>query len=553
MSTFSDYKLYKQYEPEYSEWKLKRDTQNAKRLEYLKKHPELNNKQDIQRAHALLRAIDIMDEYSQKRAEDMEVATETVVGYAMDAAAFIGMGAGFFLCKIKPVEDLILKILKPIGNALKKDFTKTEGSKAIAVQVAGLGFGVLLSMFAAIPLMAWAAKTEVSASRKGRFEAMDKELDNPNGFAVLTNEQIKEAQEIAKGINIEEKNGNKITRGFQDSWNTIKDMVTDSDEYLRQRAAFLQELEERDNRINDKMTPEEIEAAKRDKQLLTKIVEKIDIASQDYAENAELGTQTAVLSLGAFGGLLSLGLNKLLNFLNIKSAGKISSITNIVTGAAVIAGSIFAAQIQKYASRVGRYKVKQELMRNPEELIYVDDEKASKLENVEPKPQKKKSFFKFLAGLYKDNQEYHDYKKKQGKAEKRFYKATEQLELSEKQIKDAVTLQKNTFRTFNKIDENSQKYSESVEALGKAIMTPISLIFTTIGGIAAPLIAFGKKLPETKIEYANSYAKMFGIVLLSVAPSIIMNAFITKEQKKASRVADMMAIKELDDYKNFRA
>ncbi len=553
MSTFSDYKLYKQYEPEYSGWKLQRDTQNAKRLEYLKKHPELNNKQDIQRAQSLLRAIDIMDEYSQKRAEDMEVATETVVGYAMDAAAFIGMGAGLFLCKIKPVEDLILKILKPIGNALKKDFTKTEGSKAIAVQVAGLGFGVLLSMFAAIPLMAWAAKTEVSASRKGRFEAMDKELDNPNGFAVLTNEQIKEAQEIAKGINVEEKTGNKITKGFQDSWKTVRDMVTDSDEYLKQRIEFLQELEERDNRINDNMTPEEIEAAKRDKQLLTKIVEKIDIASQDYAENAELGTQTAVLSLGAFGSLLSLGLNKLLNFLNIKSAGKVSAITNIVTGAAVIAGSIFAAQIQKHASRVGRYKVKQELMRNPEELIYVDDEKASKLENVEPKQQKKKSFFKFLAGLYKDNKEYQDYKKKQGKAEKQFYKATEQLELSEKQIKDAVTLQKNTFRTFNKIDENSQKYSESVEALGKALMTPISLIFATIGGIAAPLIAFGKKLPQTKIEYANSYAKMYGVILLSVLPSIIMNAAITKEQKKASRVADMMAIKELDDYKNFRA
>lgn len=443
--------------------------------------------------------------------------------------------------------------MKPIGNALKKDFTKTEGSKAIAVQVAGLGFGVLLSMFAAIPLMAWAAKTEVSASRKGRFEAMDKELDNPNGFAVLTNEQIKEAQEIAKGINVEEKTGNKITKGFQDSWNTVRDMVTDSDEYLKQRIEFLQELEERDNRINDNMTPEEIEAAKRDKQLLTKIVEKIDIASQDYAENAELETQTAVLSLGAFGSLLSLCLNKLLNFLNIKSAGKVSAITNIVTGAAVIAGSIFAAQIQKYASRVGRYKVKQELMRNPEELIYVDDEKASKLENVEPKQQKKKSFFKFLSGLYKDNKEYQDYKKKQGKAEKQFYKATEQLELSEKQIKDAVTLQKNTFRTFNKIDENSQKYSESVEALGKALMTPISLIFATIGGIAAPLIAFGKKLPQTKIEYANSYAKMYGVILLSVLPSIIMNAAITKEQKKASRVADMMAIKELDDYKNFRA
>ena len=40
-------------------------------------------------------------------------------------------------------------------------------------------------------------------------------------------------------------------------------------------------------------------------------------------------------------------------------------------------------------------------------------------------------------------------------------------------------------------------------------------------------------------------------VMLSSLPSIGVNAYITKEQKKASRVADMLAINELSDYRQF--
>ena len=550
MSTFSDYKAYKKYEPEYKNWKLSRDTQNAKRIEYLKQHPELRNEYDIQRAKALLRAIDIMDEYSQKRAEDMEVATETVVGYGMEFAFFAGMGLGYLLGKIKPVEKLIMKITVPIMRALKINLNKAS-TKELAFHISSLGAGAIIGVIAAFPLMAWAAKTEVAASRKGRFEAMNKELNNPNGFAVLTPEQIIEAKDAAKNIKLKEKN--KLTSGLKDSWNTVKNLVSDSKEYTEQRIKFLQEIEDRENQINDKMSPEEIKAAKRDQQLLTKIVEKIDIASQDYAENAELATQTAILSIGAFGGLLSLGLTKLLNIFKVKSAQKISAITNISSAFAVICASIFAAQIQKHASKVGRYKIKQELMNNPDELIYIDDEKASQIENVDVKQTKKESLFKFLNNAWKNNKEYKKYIKNQGKEERKFYKAIEQLKISDKQQKEAIMLQKNTFRTFNKIDENSQKYSESIEALGQALTFPVSFIFSAIGGALAPIIAFGKKFPKNNLEFANGYAKMMGIILLSCIPSILLNALITKEQKKASRVADMLAINEMSDYKTFRA
>ncbi|MBR6126746.1 hypothetical protein IKQ21_03590, partial [bacterium] len=103
MSTIGDYRIYKQYEPAYNDWKLKRDILNAKRVEYLRQHPEERNEKDIQRAKSLLRAIDIMDEYSQKRAEDMEVATENIVQGGLSILIIVGSLLGYSVCKYKPI------------------------------------------------------------------------------------------------------------------------------------------------------------------------------------------------------------------------------------------------------------------------------------------------------------------------------------------------------------------------------------------------------------------------------------------------------------------
>lgn len=65
MEVYRNYKKYRQYVPEYEEWKKQRNLQEAKRLEYIKNNPDAVNKDDLQRSKALLHAIDVMDEYSQ--------------------------------------------------------------------------------------------------------------------------------------------------------------------------------------------------------------------------------------------------------------------------------------------------------------------------------------------------------------------------------------------------------------------------------------------------------------------------------------------------------
>lgn len=538
MSAFGDYKAYKKYEPAYPGWKYARDLKESKRQEYLRRHPESIDQNDIQRGKVLIRAIDVMDEYSQKRAEDMEVATETAVGYGLDAAIFGGAAAG-----------AVIGNLKPVKNFLMKHFGKDKYTKYIGKGLP-LGIGALAGMIAAFPMYAWAAKAEVAASRRGRFEAMRKDLKNPKGFAVLTEAQIKEAEKKAQNIviNDSKKSAFSLSNGLK----TIKEMALDSKEYKAHKKQFDLELLEAEKHMNDEMTLEEILKAQKDQQLLTKLVEKIDIASQDYAENAELATQALVAGTLAFGTLFNLLLSKALKAMKVKSEAKISAISQIAAVTIPVIFSIASAQIQKQASRVGRFKIKQDLMNNPSKLVYVSDENIADLKDVNVIQDRKEGLFKFLTHAWKNNKEYNQYKKTTAKQEEKFYKAIETLELTPEQIKDAQTLQRNTFKTFNKVDEKSQKYSESIEALGQAVTLPISLLFTGVGLIIGTKYLTKGVKSNSKLEMATNFSKYLTAILLSILPSIGINAIITKEQKKASRIADMLAINEMSDYRHFR-
>ena len=307
-----------------------------------------------------------MDEYSQKRAEDMEVAAESVVSMGLEVALIIGAGIGFLTTRLKPFQKLIEKYAK--------DNKKMQN----IIAYTAMGIGGIIGSVAAFPLYAWAAKAEVKASRKGRFEAMRKELNDTKTFAVLTPEQEQEVNKNLKTLGLQKEVKNPF-KGIKESWETIKEMTTDSPEYLRQRMVFEQRLNSDIQHFNEELSPEEIENAKKDQQLLTKLVEKIDIASQDYAENAELATSTLITLAVGFGSLFTLGYEKLAQ----KYKWKQSSIPAGIGMLGMLSASIMSASIQKQTARVGRFKAKQELMNNPERLVYFPDEKTGEIKDVQ--------------------------------------------------------------------------------------------------------------------------------------------------------------------------
>lgn len=536
MGIINNYIDYRKNKPFYKEWENKNTQEEAKRINYLKKNNinAANSKEDIERAKTVLGAVDIIDEYSQSRAEEMEM---TVQGFKT-AAMRLASGASLLFA------GLSIALSQKVSNAiinLKQSGGKLKLSPYLLVPV----------VIAAIPVIATAvitsifgAKQETKASRLGRAEAINKKLSSENNFAILTDEQKKKVEEYEKNINISKKEAkklNKVTSGFG-VINALKTLIK-GDKESEKKLKELQEKAKKDfeNVNSDKvLTEEQILEAKKDKQLVQNIVKKIDIASQEYAEDVELATDTfSVLALGtggAIGGLTKLILSK------IKSIpeGKSSLITSIVIAATTLIGAVWAASLQKEASRVGRFKVKQDLLSNPEKLIYVDDEKIKNEPDVDIKQKKKPNFLKFLLQASKDNKKYKKYVKEHNISQLKHSQALEKIELTPEQSKRAKQLQNNVFKMFNKVDEKSQTYAESTEALGEIVANTGGLIPMTLG-----MLGYAKF-----INKSNFIGAAISLIAGAI-PSILLNTFVTKEQIKASKVANMLAVNEMDDYKNF--
>ena len=532
---FGDYKSYKKYAPQYTEWKNARELAEAKRQEYLHQNPSAKNQDDIKKSKALLRAIDVMDEYSQKKAENTEVATESIIGNATMLVMALGGAVGLLFRNNKALLRLCSKFVK--NQKAVSDMAKI---------VSATGGGILALTAASFPLYAWAAKAETKASRKGRFEAMRKELNDPKIFATLTSEQEKQLEKNLSSL-VGQKEVKNPFKNLSESWETVKEMVTDSEEYLKQKTDFEISLIKDKKHFDKKLTSEEIEDAKRDQQLLTKLIEKIDIASQDYAENAELATSVLISTTFGFGALFTILYEKLAQTLKWKK----SAVPTGLGALLMLGATIWGARVQKEAARVGRFKIKQELINNPEQLVYVPDEKTAQIKDIQIASQNKKGFFKFMKEAWKNSKEYDKWKKNEGVLEKKLSKALENIDLTEEQLKDAKRLQHNTFKTFNKVDEKSQQYAESIEALGQSIQVPIVELLSVVGvAIGSKFLVKGmqsKVLAEQMTGWMKYIMSVFGFMV----PSIGINAYITKEQKKASRVANMLAINEMQDYRNF--
>lgn len=549
---FKDYKAYRQFRPQYEQWRTEREQQEAKRLAYLEKHPELKKEEEIQRGKTLLKAIDILDEYSQSSAENTELATEVVSQQILGAISLAGSAVGFGAMYMKPFRKYFEKM------------AKTSKSLEMVASLVPMTVGGALASLAAFPIMAWAAKTEVGASRKGRLEAMKTKLQNPANFAVLTEEQIKKAKEEAAKIELTEAEKKTATPqfSFKESVNILKNFNKQKELERRDHEEFKKLIQTEDSDLTGELSAEALEKAKRDQQILTKLVEKIDLASQDYAENVEFATNALTVLSPLFGagiGWLSSKFNKLIKVNPDKLAGKVAPWAIGLVGTVAVAA--YSTSIQKQASRVGRFNVRQELAKNPEQLIYVDDEKvnAEITDNIEIKNKKRPNFFKFLWQVFKDNQTYKKYQKTEGLEDKKFNKALEKIELSDEQLAEAKVLQRNTFKTFNKLDEMSQKYSENVEAVGNALKQPLGLVCGTIGALVGfkyltriPDAVGGKASGVKNLDaILKGFLKYVTSVLISYVPLIAFDFYVTKEQKAASRVANMQAINDLSDVKNF--
>lgn len=441
--------------------------------------------------------------------------TESIADTLQQRALYVGAGAGVLITFIKPVH----KALDTLGKNLK------IGKAALAIPAI---IGAAASFLTVPPIISWSVSKEVQASRMGRYEALKKDLSSLNQFAILSDEQQKEVEQKTKDVVLSKQEKKKITKGnltgIKGMFKGLKEIFIKDKDYLAQREEYNKQIES-DRQKFDKVKLDEknIENAKKDKQLIGNIIEKIDTASQDYAEDLEFATNF----ISSFCGICSAGLAFLLKKAlpeKFKAAGMASSI--FVGFVPTVAFSAIALKLQKQGSRVARFKVKQDFMNNPEKVIYFDDEKAKDVKDYQIVPEKKRNIFKFIKQARKDNKEYNAYMKEHELEDKKKRKALDSIQLSEDQKKDAKALQKNVFKIFNEVDEKSQQYSEKVEALGNVIKSCGSMI-AGIAGLAVGAIWSKKSLQSLFSDITSKKRLKLALkVLQSYLQALLLQLFL---------------------------
>ena len=455
----------------------------------------------------------------------------------------------------------------------------------------GVGVATLLSF---IGINIYAAKLQVDSSKIARYQARES-LKDPKAFVDYTPEQIAKAkEEIAKHPEwLKEKKKEKLETGmFKSIINLFKDkkaykesVKTDTDE---------SKIVTRD------LTPEELENAEKDKEVIQRTVRIINNEAEKYSQRMEVAGDVLINGTPFLGAAVGGALGWILNKIGVidkfvdknvsqngseetkklyeslkkgKESGKpihkkwydfnesfmrdlnktrnkaeveseevvrkakgknrsadfvprikrfitsamahpkgrswlIAGVASIVTG---IAGALIGLKLQKSASRAGRYTAKRELEKDPRNFIGYTEDDYNEVKDV--KSNKKsasnlKEIIVFLPTVIKQYYEYDKFKKNEFKQKQLLQEQLKKQDVSDEQLRNAKNLQRKVFNTFEKVDDNSQTYSEATEAA-----IDIAQPFVWYGGFLAmlsPAIFAGIQIARGKLSPAKVLNKITG-------------------------------------------
>lgn len=434
----------------YDEWEQKQADNKAKK-EYLAKNVQIpKDKVQLTRdkAKAVIRATEILDKKSEDNAESTEQFTNTLAGFCMLPLSFA------FL-------PLAMK------NPLKSMSPKIKALEILLTAIPTFGFII------------WGNKKQKEASRVGRFQARQNELKDVKNFVAYTPEQIEAAKILAKNLP-DKKDKKDFAKSFQD----MKAISKDKKAYKAWLQEKIKNPDDVEKLLHVNFSETQLNQGKEDKELIVSIVKDINVRAEEYSENVENAFDT-LLSLSFVAAVpLTAGVNKLLSCVKSLPQNK-RFIIDAIVGAVIPLGvslgiGVQGTSQQKLASRVGRFKMRQEILKDTNTLLPYKDEDYKKASKIKA-PATKKSFFQkitddfdFLKIYMADKKEYKQYCKTVKKENDKIYEALKSSDISESQMKDAKHLQEKVFFAFDEIDEMSQKYSEDTEAATEIVKEGVS-------------------------------------------------------------------------------
>lgn len=437
-------------------------------------------------------------------------------------------------------------------------------------------------------LILWGTAKEKEAARVAKYQAREK--IPLRRFVVYTPEQEAEAARIAKSL--PDKPKKDSVEKFHQS---IGSLMKDHKDYKAWRNENTRQEEERQKLFSKvDLPPEEIQKAKNDQDLIFRTISKVDKNVKEYSFNTEM---LAGLILGssvfqAF--LIEKPLEKLVNTPLIKQPlfDKMPKfkLSTVISGIIALAVTIpISSSLKKDAAQVGRHKAKQELLSEPSNFMTPNQEQMDSVKGV--KGEKVKTGFfhdlindiKFIPQLTKDSINYKKDKKAQNQYEAKFKKALTQIPVTQQQLDDAYKLREKMYRTFNRMDDNSQRYSQDIEGavqLVKCLIEELGMLIFLTGAVLLSKckkgnkdlknISFTDKLKNNKIsskmskfeknlnkdqlkvwENTKKWSRASIIGLGALAAFVGGYAGLAWLKKQAARVGIMKSTQELSDYRHF--
>lgn len=552
------------WEP-YKKWDIDHQKREKQTEELRQKYPptpqEINNAKQYGRT--IIDAINTMDQHSIDKSEDANLA----FGFQTLPLDVAAAGIGIFLGNLisKNIKNPKFKDIKPYGGLIGFIITSTIYSPIIQI---------------------WQSKIMKQASRVARFQTRENELKDSRNFVIYSDGQIKEAEKIAKTLpDVKEERKDKFTsetfnpyQSYKKAKNTTDLLNKDDAKYKEWKKAYLIE-EEKKKEWFKKLNPtrEELNKAEKDRDSILNTITSIETKSLNYLNNMEMASYLIRTAVCSSFMIVGVGLTKLLDFAikENKKLGVIKALPLILSSIAPIFILSPITKLIKDAARIGRFKAKQELLNNPESFISYDNEQRKNVPLKDLPEQKNKSFIErlkedliALKQLQQDSKEYNEYMENEHKAELKLKEALKRVKISDKQKKEALILQKNSFHAFEKMDEKAQRFTDDSDAA----VDSFKVVSFGIIGLSFKLLSLflcgkeikkvnGNKMPDTFTESMKlTFTKAlngktaFAIMLPFLIPPFIKIALTAKGvqiKKDAGKIGIMTATQDLSDPKNF--
>ncbi len=566
MGILATYKAYRAYEGQYRDWDNRRHIDENKHSAFLNSGATYDfDKAALQqkKANTVADSMMLLDNYAQSKASDVEAVFQT-----LQIELLAGLSAASALPSVVP--SLITPLNKfknknKLVDSLVSGITRYKNANIklgkfniSAVKLATAAITAASAVFY-IPTVKDFVINQIGATRRAKFEGMNKDFSNIKDYAILSEEQEKQVRDIlndsgsntfnsAKKNNVESALKDFIdTMNISASIDCVNKLLKDKNTYKHNKQKYDESLKNEEKYFANSLDADEVQEAQDDKSIFQKIIKQVDVKSQDSIERIEKVINVGYSSLFVGGFLEYLLSEKAADLMKIKNPILKKAVGFGVPLASYLVLNKALANVQNNAIKAVRYKNLTELVSDSSNFADFSEEQLNKIDvALEAKQDiKKESLLSFLKSMSKDIKDYKKYQETKLEDMKKYIQAKRKIELTQKQIDDATQLQRNAFMAINKVDDMNQKYSESIETLSEIALAPIEIASTAIGAAVGNAVA-------SKIQNKKFKAPLMALgSLLAFIPSAVAEVYTTGQQRKALRISGMLASKELEDYRHF--